>query len=371
MLFGREHCICGLTCIKNHELWANCLLKNEHQEWVLGEGVQSRYFTYSFSRGVVKLKEIQVIQVQMVQMVAWLMLFFGGRNWELSSWNFWWLKQCLFPGPPGAWLAKGDCSAEGVTLTHSPQSCYATNYDISCHIVIYIDIYIKSVPLFPFLSQNPHRLRHDLQWSGRTEAGQRTLKCTRTASTGAAWRSFSDRNISRTFLRARKWLQWNYSKVKQWTSKSQFQSKLFDPFWSLFVPFRLFFGVKQSRLLELCACDKASFQPGERPGRFPQRAWGQGHRNRGTAVCSCQCSKACSSQRWQGKVEKIDQLERDIQTARDFSGNWSMHQETRGPYVKSFCIMQRTKILILHWSWFCVRPSTLLVNCRSLARFDF
>ena len=24
-----------------------------------------------------------------------------------------------------------------------------------------------------------------------------------------------------------------------------------------------------------------------------------------------------------------------------FSGNWSMHQETRGPYVKSFCIMQR------------------------------
>lgn len=90
-----------------------------------------------------------------------------------------------------------------------------------------------------------------------------------------------------------------------------------------------------------------------------------------TVACSCQCSKACSSQRWQGKVEKIDQLERDIQTARDFSGNWSMHQETHGPYVKSLCIMQRTKILILHWSWFCVRPFIILVNCRSLARFDF
>lgn len=222
---------------------------------------------------------------------------------------------------------------------------------------------ITSVALYHFVSQNPYR--HDLQWSGRTEAGQRTLECTWTASTGAAWRSFSDLNISRTFPdleKTLKWLRWNYSKVKQWTSKSQFQSKLFDPFSSLFVPFRLFFGVKQSWLLELCACDKASFQPGERPGRFPQRAWGQGHRSRGTAVCSCQCSKACSSQRWQGKVEKIDQLERDIQTARDFSGNWSMHQETHGPYVKSLCIMQRTKILILHWSWFCVRPFIILVN---------
>ena len=254
----------------------------------------------------------------------------------------------------------------------------------SCHIHLYVlrwRIIFKSELLHTTFCRKIHTtLRHDLyremvQWSGRTEAGQRTLECTRTASTGAAWRSFSDLNISPTFPdleKTLKWLRWNYSKVKQWTSKSQFQSKLFDPFSSLFVPFRLFFGVKQSWVMAAWVVRMwQGFTSAWRTtGLLSAESLRPGSQEPSVA-CSCQCSKACSSQRWQGKVEKIDQLERDIQTARDFSGNWSMHQETRGPYVKSFCIMQRAKILILHWSWFCVRPFIILVNCRSLLRFDF
>lgn len=242
---------------------------------------------------------------------------------------------------------------------------------ISCHIMSYHVIYIYtcyfggrhhiscSMPLCVSKSIQTSTRSPMIRPNGGRSANSRVhLNGFNRSSLAKLQRSQHFSNIS-----------WS-GKNSEMTAVKLFQSKTMDKqiaipvqtLWPIFVPFRLFFGVKQSWLLELCACDKASFQPGERPGRFPQRAWGQGHRSRGTAVCSCQCSKACSSQRWQGKVEKIDQLERDIQTARDFSGNWSMHQETHGPYVKSLCIMQRTKILILHWSWFCVRPFIILVN---------
>lgn len=104
------------------------------------------------------------------------MLFLEGELRTQQVEDAFLVEGSAWPGPPGAWLAKGDhCAEGGRDRTHSKVVVYmpptTTNkvqqLDKSCHIMSYTFIRvtlahdITSVALYHFVSQNPYR--HDLQ----------------------------------------------------------------------------------------------------------------------------------------------------------------------------------------------------------------